>query len=107
MDLSVSFRPDLLPPPAISQVQFHDVLVVQDMLAADGLAVEDPRAPDTRGFEAGGEIAVHQASHLDQSAAGWTGKGGSQIRRLARLLGVNANDMEEPVQGRAQLFQPR
>src|SRR5260370_31940060 len=77
------------------------------MVAADGLAVEDPRAPDTRGFEAGGEIAVHQASHLDQSAAGWTGKGGSQIRRLARLLGVNANDMEEPVQGRAQLFQPR
>src|SRR5438874_13523257 len=38
---------------------------------------------------------MDQGSHLHQRAARWTGEGRGEVRRLARLLGVDADDVEK------------
>src|SRR6266481_1469494 len=52
----------------LSEVEFHDILIVQHVIAFDGLAVVNSGSPDTGGLETGREIAMDQGGHLDQCA---------------------------------------
>ena len=85
-------------------MQLNDVLVAEDMVTADRLAVVDAGAPDACGFEVVREVAMNQRRHVDQRAAGRTGEGGRQIGGLAGLLGIDPNDVEEPIDRIAHVF---
>src|SRR4051794_12168482 len=88
-----------------SDVQLHHVLVVQHVVARHGLAIEHPGSPDARRTELVGKIAVDQLGELENRASRGTGERRLHVRRLARLLGVHANDVQEAVQGVPQLLE--
>src|SRR5712692_6978761 len=69
-----------------SNMQLHDILIMQNMIAFHRLPVVDARTPDARGLEAVGKITVNQGGHFNQRAAGGAGEGRGQIGRFARLL---------------------
>src|SRR6266700_1637838 len=58
----------------LSEVEFHDILVMQHVIAFDRLAVVNSGSPNTGGLETGREIAMDQGGHLDQCASGRTGE---------------------------------
>src|SRR5690242_11919195 len=79
------------------KMQFHHILVVQYMFAADGLAIEDAGAPEAGGLDLLGKIAVNQSGQLHDGIANRQGKWCGHVRRLAGLLGVDANHVQEAV----------
>src|ERR1700687_1564909 len=65
------------------------------MVAGYGLTVEDTSAPKPGRLETVGEVAMDQGCQLDQGAPFGAGKGRVLIGRLARPLGVDADDVQE------------
>src|SRR6266446_7358839 len=72
-------------------VQLNDVLIVQHVIALDALAVKDAGAPDAGGLEVLRKIAMHLGRQFDQRAARRARERRRHVRRLARLLGIDAD----------------
>ena len=50
---------------------FLNVLVVQDVIALDGLPIKDAGAPDAGGFQVLGEIAMDQSGQIESACCRW------------------------------------
>src|SRR5205823_14976417 len=86
-----------------SRMQLDNVLVVQHVVARDGLAVEHAGAPHLRLLERVQKVAMHEAGQFQHRAADRAGKRRLHVGRLARLLRVDADHAEEAEDRLAQL----
>src|SRR5215471_3490511 len=79
---------------SFSNVQLNNVFIVQHVIARHGLAVVDAAAPDTGRLELVGEVAMNQLGHLQYGTTSRTSERRIHVRRLSRLLAVDADDVE-------------
>src|SRR5262249_49508941 len=86
-------------------VQLDNIAVVQDVIAGDGLTGIGALTPEPGGFEAVGEVAGDDGGELDQRAAGGAGERRRHVGLLAWLLRIYSDDVQELVDGFAQLGQ--
>ena len=87
-------------------MQLDYILVVQDVVAFHRLAVENSRPPDSSRFQAGREIAMNKRRHVDDGASRRTRERGLHVGRFPRLLAVDPDHVQKPVERIAKLFQP-
>src|SRR6516162_671 len=89
-----------------SHVQLHHVLVVQNVLTPDRLAIEDAGAPDARRLEPLDEVLVNPARELVHRAADGQREGRFHVGRLSRRFRVNPHHVQPAIECRTQLFEP-
>src|SRR4051794_34738417 len=88
-------------------VQLDHVLVLQHVLPADRLSVENARPPDAGRLQLLGKIAVHQSSEVGDRTADRADERGGLVRGLTGQFRVNADDVQELVNRSPKLFEAR
>src|SRR5439155_18897561 len=88
-----------------SNVQLHNILVLQNMLASNGLPIVDAGAPDAGRLEVVEKVPMDDACQFEERAAARAGEGRFHVGRLARLFGVDPNHVEEAIERCPQLFE--
>ena len=76
-------------------MDFHHIEIVQFVIPADGLAIDDAGAPDAGVFERLGQVLMDRFGEVDDRAAIGHGERVFLHKRFALLLTIDSNETEQ------------